>query len=150
MVVACGGGRTSGPGELEGDVGCVVEPFSADVHGDEHNARGAQVSDTSKVAAQGDLRQKHEIESVCEGVGEDPGQEPAVWRARGQNAVDGQGHHNTIVEQGGDQDHERREVEPEREGQVVGVHIPSPRSMTRSLNTRMTIDHSARVSADIA
>ena len=63
------------------------------------------------------VRREREVETVRDGVREDLSETPTVGAVRGQDTVDGEGHDGTVVEEGDDQNHERREVELEREGE---------------------------------
>ena len=87
--------RTTGEGRTE----CIGKPGRADDDRDE-----------------GDGRQR-EVETVRNGEREDLGQVPTVRSIRGEHTVNGERHDRAVVEEGNDQDHERREVELEREGE---------------------------------
>lgn len=57
-----------------------------------------------------------EVETVSKGKGEDLSEVPRVGGRGGKNAVEGEGHDGSVVEEGDDEDHERREVKLEGKG----------------------------------
>ena len=56
------------------------------------------------------------VKTVTDTVGEDLSKIPRVGGGRGQDSVEGEGHDGTIVKNGDDKNHERREVELPDEG----------------------------------